>query len=269
MSASRDLNGSSPLTRGTRIEITSFNVHNRFIPAYAGNSCKAQFRFRTNRGSSPLTRGTPRPLQINLRPHRFIPAYAGNSLISRASVIDSAVHPRLRGELFKLSDNLAWCFGSSPLTRGTRLSASFSYNSCRFIPAYAGNSAPKRLLLFRLSVHPRLRGELLPEGEFVLYFSGSSPLTRGTLTSSCFSMVILRFIPAYAGNSMELMTLTKVCSVHPRLRGELKGNKVALPRENGSSPLTRGTHSRKKTDTWSSPVHPRLRGELGNTGWFG
>ena len=34
-------------------------------------------------------------------------------------------------------------------------------------------------------------------------------------------MVILRFIPAYAGNSMELMTLTKVCSVHPRLRGEL------------------------------------------------
>ena len=79
-------------------------------------------------------------------------------------------------------------------------------------------------------------------------------------------MVILRFIPAYAGNSMELMTLTKVCSVHPRLRGELKGNKVALPRENGSSPLTRGTHSRKKTDTWSSPVHPRLRGELAYAG---
>ena len=65
---------------------------------------------------------------------------------------------------------------------------------------------------------------------------------------------------------MELMTLTKVCSVHPRLRGELKGNKVALPRENGSSPLTRGTHSRKKTDTWSSPVHPRLRGELAYAG---
>ena len=111
--------GSSPLTRGTRIEITSFNVHNRFIPAYAGNSCKAQFRFRTNRGSSPLTRGTPRPLQINLRPHRFIPAYAGNSLISRASVIDSAVHPRLRGELPSRTSKYNAGNGSSPLTRGT------------------------------------------------------------------------------------------------------------------------------------------------------
>ena len=60
-------------------------------------------------------------------------------------------------------------------------------------------------------------------------------------------MVILRFIPAYAGNSMELMTLTKVCSVHPRLRGELAyaGNSE-----------TRAGLGRV------GAVHPRLRGEL-------
>ena len=133
--------GSSPLTRGTRIEITSFNVHNRFIPAYAGNSCKAQFRFRTNRGSSPLTRGTPRPLQINLRPHRFIPAYAGNSDNADHSVEAVTVHPRLRGELPPKASFGDMNIGSSPLTRGTLHLAEKLFTNNRFIPAYAGNSS--------------------------------------------------------------------------------------------------------------------------------
>ena len=156
----KDRIGSSPLTRGTRISICSVMTLRRFIPAYAGNSviqalcstsCAVHPRLRgellsfirhctTEDGSSPLTRGTRGQLRRNLTCVRFIPAYAGNSLAIHSVASAPSVHPRLRGELFKLSDNLAWCFGSSPLTRGTRLSASFSYNSCRFIPAYAGNS---------------------------------------------------------------------------------------------------------------------------------
>ena len=152
--------GSSPLTRGTRIDSGQNDRFNRFIPAYAGNSCSnapvsatipvhPRLRGELSRsttpptvllGSSPLTRGTQRREKPAICFDRFIPAYAGNS-----------------GTPQKLS---ALLFGSSPLTRGTQRREKPAICFDRFIPAYAGNSGtPQKLsaLLF-----------------------GSSPLTRGT-----------------------------------------------------------------------------------------
>ena len=91
--------GSSPLTRGTRIDSGQNDRFNRFIPAYAGNSCSnapvsatipVHPRLRgelTSRGlpfmvvigSSPLTRGTLAFDDASYSAARFIPAYAGNS----------------------------------------------------------------------------------------------------------------------------------------------------------------------------------------------
>ena len=71
----------------------------------------------------------------------------------------------------------------------------------RFIPAYAGNSIAIVL-------------------DIVLY-TGSSPLTRGTLDKALISSVSLRFIPAYAGNSHVTAIFEYEGAVHPRLRGEL------------------------------------------------
>ena len=93
------LDGSSPLTRGTlgKTEYTGTNL--RFIPAYAGNSatrsqpveqCAVHPRLRgeltrkgtvplDRDGSSPLTRGTRHGSPATLLNPRFIPAYAGNS----------------------------------------------------------------------------------------------------------------------------------------------------------------------------------------------
>ena len=91
-----------------------------------------------------------------------------------------------------------------------------------------------------------------------------------------------RFIPAYAGNSAELVGVKISHTVHPRLRGELRGFSFNFLLLAGSSPLTRGTpdnltvgdmgvrfipayagnspfQSRCRRET---PVHPRLRGEL-------
>ena len=91
--------GSSPLTRGTLRRAPAKRPRNRFIPAYAGNSCveapggapvEVHPRLRGELvcviaivldiiGSSPLTRGTL-VLRLGALPAiRFIPAYAGNS----------------------------------------------------------------------------------------------------------------------------------------------------------------------------------------------
>ena len=134
------LDGSSPLARGTQDLDRLGYVADRFIPAYAGNSWRLRYscglvpvhpRLRGElfarkgdeigyTGSSPLTRGTRAAHRIKNRFHRFIPAYAGNSagkVLRRRSL---TVHPRLRGEL-------------------QRPSAADSFAE-RFIPAYAGNS---------------------------------------------------------------------------------------------------------------------------------
>ena len=132
--------GSSPLTRGTRRRAEYLRRSERFIPAYAGNTINASsitrsasvhprlrgehfsllFCFVNHAGSSPLTRGTLAGYPSLPLPCRFIPAYAGNTGSSGDFSASRAVHPRLRGEHFRLAIRSLSACGSSPLTRGTR-----------------------------------------------------------------------------------------------------------------------------------------------------
>ena len=196
----------SPLAQGTLSEHCSHLVRPRFIPACAGNSFatlpsiferpvhprlrgelinryKQQVRFN---GSSPLTRGTPAMFRT------FFPFHA--------------VHPRLRGELPRLIPKNDLFYGSSPLTRGTLTNISGKINFIRFIPAYAGNSITLQIFRDRRSVHPRLRGELLIHTGKIQAPIGSSPLTRGTRGRAQKRIAQCRFIPAYAGNSLKMVT---------------------------------------------------------------
>ena len=195
--------GSSPLTRGTREKVHLLFLRTRFIPAYAGNSETSSLLAVVHNGSSPLTRGTPTETSEPQTGRRFIPAYAGNSRIVTLRMIRTPVHPRLRGELFKIPRYYDRLLGSSPLTRGTLHNHPWSRSRHRFIPAYAGNSASFRSTVLPLSVHPRLRGELGYE------------LSTATIGA--------RFIPAYAGNSRFRAQGSRLATVHPRLRGELRG----------------------------------------------
>ena len=110
---------------------------------------------------------------------------------------------------------------------------------------------------------------------------GSSPLTRGTQRRRKEAVGILRFIPAYAGNTYAFLCGLRPHPVHPRLRGEHTTSASNDSGHGGSSPLTRGTREilhdgglvwrfipayAGNTSTLSSQVkditvHPRLRGE--------
>ena len=152
---------------------------------------------------------------------RFIPAYAGNSM------------EKIRANMTKV--------GSSPLTRGTPYPRSFPIIAGRFIPAYAGNSPFGSLIPRDLTVHPRLRGELVYLNVMAGVPNGSSPLTRGTPACKRSITLVKRFIPAYAGNSVEETDDHLDQAVHPRLRGELVQRTTTKCVRFGSSPLTRGT----------------------------
>ena len=171
-------------------------------------------------GSSPHTRGTPRLRGLMLDYVRFIPAYAGNASWVQSLNPQASVHPRIRGERPRLQSTGPLVSGSSPHTRGTLRYRSCCSTTGRFIPAYAGNAFRRVPAVGRDTVHPRIRGERCIKISPRVISDGSSPHTRGTLSTRHRLPDARRFIPAYAGNArpdrMAMLTMT----VHPRIRGE-------------------------------------------------
>ena len=213
-------------------------------------------------GSSPHTRGTPLSCaSVGHSGRRFIPAHAGNTPSASAPPSSGPVHPRTRGEHDKTATLWDATTGSSPHTRGTRGQSTWRLTSTRFIPAHAGNTAFSVTLTPHISVHPRTRGEHREPLSIKFRFDGSSPHTRGTLSTPVAVRQGPRFIPAHAGNTLPKTLGTTAASVHPRTRGEHVAAGNACWDYDGSSPHTRGTHRTRHSLIAPAPVHPRTRGE--------
>ena len=71
--------------------------------------------------------------------------------------------------------------------------------------------------------------------------SGLSPLARGTHVTLYRVVILRRFIPAGAGNSLADGGFFKPEAVYPRWRGELSAIARKLRKLAGLSPLARGT----------------------------
>ena len=152
-------------------------------------------------------------------------------------------------------------FGSSPHTRGTHKRATGKRRVQRFIPAYAGNAPARPFRCPRCPVHPRIRGERVPCDIRPAAAIGSSPHTRGTLSTRGAVRVRQRFIPAYAGNAIMARKSLDTNPVHPRIRGERITPIKLYASSGGSSPHTRGTRTLWPPKAKAVAVHPRIRGE--------
>ncbi len=117
------VNGLSPLARGTRRYAMFSDARNRFIPAGAGNSAglvpgpnirpvyprwrgeliSNDLKTLIRIGLSPLARGTLFTVRRRKGRFRFIPAGAGNSSGLSPQCRSRSVYPRWRGELVRRS----------------------------------------------------------------------------------------------------------------------------------------------------------------------
>ena len=177
------------------------------------------------RGSSPLARGTQHVDWLLVGYFRLIPARAGNTTGPRFVLMTRAAHPRSRGEHGGRLSAARGVLGSSPLARGTPSAENRARIQARLIPARAGNTPPQ-------PVTP-------------VSIDGSSPLARGTHRRGRVPGHSARLIPARAGNTEKSLILACIWSAHPRSRGEHADKVIGDYEDGGSSPLARGTRSRR------------------------
>ena len=224
--------GLSPLARGTQRAEKRPRFLVRFIPAGAGNtpprkpitfmeSVYPRWRGEHSRprstatdpiGLSPLARGTLRRQFWEERTGRFIPAGAGNTLLRARECRLNPVYPRWRGEHKSSSPESPAALGLSPLARGTLLEHRQFTDAIRFIPvqrfipAGAGNTLFVIAVVALTPVYPRWRGEHVSAQDHQIPAGGLSPLARGTPVAGKILSVIIRFIPAGAGNTRAAST---------------------------------------------------------------
>ena len=159
------------------------------------------------RGSSPLTRGARTFPRSNLPPSGIIPAHAGSTDVPAVVPIAERDHPRSRGEHTVQDIFLEKYAGSSPLTRGARVSHENEVDGRRIIPAHAGSTLSSFGTNLISTDHPRSRGEHLPFGQDLDRATGSSPLTRGARKEDCKRHDKRRIIPAHAGSTRRCQLL--------------------------------------------------------------
>ena len=130
--------------------------------------------------------------------------------------------------------------GTSPLTRGKRSEVQMDALLAGNIPAHAGKTVGSHAAERDIREHPRSRGENFLIASKKKRDWGTSPLTRGKLSSAWSWLWNGRNIPAHAGKTQPVLFVFKTSQEHPRSRGE---NGIWLMDEHvglGTSPLTRG-----------------------------
>ena len=272
--------GSSPLTRGAPFPLVPQPPPGGLIPAHAGSTGGAVVSRATTRahprsrgehqrvepiqgavtGSSPLTRGARSGLTPTAIRTGLIPAHAGSTRCRSGKNPSAKAHPRSRGEHERLAREWAESKGSSPLTRGARQTPHAATSQERLIPAHAGSTTRCSTSTAVSPAHPRSRGEHQTRCVFGSVMRGSSPLTRGAHEETHRQNLMAGLIPAHAGSTTGSSVTSRVSTAHPRSRGE-HDVQFALPETAlGSSPLTRGAHSRRGAPRPGSGLIPAHAG---------
>ena len=153
-----------------------------------------------------------------------------------------ADHPRSRGVYPTSSGPAPTSRGSSPLARGLQATTDAWPEITGIIPARAGFTATCGRRMAVCSDHPRSRGVYTRCAGRSWPGRGSSPLARGLPLARLRQYVSYGIIPARAGFTQRIWTLSSASGDHPRSRGVYVALSADSRRPSGSSPLARGLH---------------------------
>ena len=150
---------------------------------------------------------------------------------------------------------------TSPHTRGERSVPTPFQGSFGNIPAYAGRTQLLTLLLALRGKHPRIRGENDCAGLKRRMEPETSPHTRGEQLLNLKSLAEIGNIPAYAGRTTALFTMSTSSWKHPRIRGENSSRETILRELHRNIPAYAGRTQLFANSFVAIQKHPRIRGE--------
>ena len=111
------------------------------------------------------------------------------------------------------------------------------------------------------TVYPRTGGEHFSRTYSTVALLGLSPHRRGTLAMPHIPDLVIRFIPAQAGNTAASGADPRSSPVYPRTGGEHDSTSLRSSFAFGLSPHRRGTRGLRRLYLWMLPVYPRTGGE--------
>ena len=136
-----------------------------------------------------------------------------------------------------------------------------------YIPACAGEARRSAAQAAFGRVHPRVCGGSGYRGGRPASFSGTSPRVRGKRDGSAHADLVVRYIPACAGEAGASRCPRSPRPVHPRVCG---GSLIGVwnrNRSTGTSPRVRGKPPMKTQPYPSSRYIPACAGEAGDLTW--
>ena len=171
--------GSSPRMRGKRDTSFLLPAVKGLIPAHAGKTSLAKVNTSDKRahpracgenggcgcvrrrrwGSSPRMRGKQPKAALDAACSRLIPAHAGKTGECVPVGFAETAHPRACGENRDTQSNGGTVQGSSPRMRGKPSQLNFDTRRARLIPAHAGKTFRRFLIMVCERAHPRACGE--------------------------------------------------------------------------------------------------------------
>ena len=182
------------------------------------------------------------------------------------STSGSRAHPRSRRDNVPVSAGSACRFGSSPLTRGKRVSVACGGSHGGLIPTHARKTLRGSRPPAGSRAHPRSRGENRAKGQVPSPTTGSSPLTRGKLVDGVDRDRAAGLIPAHAGKTALFTGRPARSWAHPRSREEDWSITAMTTFAPGSSPLARGKHLRRYPVVLRGGLIPTCAGKTPGNG---
>ena len=150
-------------------------------------------------GLSPRVRGNPPATGWGTGWRGSIPACAGEPATAKCLKEMWAVYPRVCGGTRAPRDPGYDLLGLSPRVRGNHHHRGRAGRPGRSIPACAGEPGPSSLLLWRVEVYPRVCGGTGQLSHSKVVQQGLSPRVRGNQHLPTDKSLVLRSIPACAG----------------------------------------------------------------------
>ena len=171
---------------------------------------------------------------------RLIPACAGKTPHRKGPDRENRAHPRVCGENAGGVNVPGVGWGSSPRVRGKQKQWTPYRPSLWLIPACAGKTHGKHVILQASGAHPRVCGENFSHLKCGEWESGSSPRVRGKPDRRFQRLPPRRLIPACAGKTMLTTLVNALQRAHPRVCGENRLHNDVASFRLGSSPRVRG-----------------------------